>query len=91
MSYHEQAEKINKNLKDIFKSDIEGDHAMSKEDIKKLIDNIIWFGQVAKYRCRSNTAYDNFSKAVFEGIVELERTKLEGQEFEVLRVKDVVK
>ncbi len=74
MSYHEQAEAINK----LFK----------KLDQKDIINAILRFGQVAKFRCRSNTAYDNFSKLCFEGIAELERIQPEGLEFEILRVKE---
>ena len=85
MSYNEQAEKINKDLKDAF---VTMKHPQIEEEGKiKLVNAILWFGQVAKYRCRSNTAYDNFSKLVFDGIAELERKPLEGQEFEILQVK----
>jgi len=78
MSYNEQAVKIN----DVFKS-----LPTTNFESKDLINAILWFGQVAKFRCRSNVAYDNFSKMCFEGIVELERKTLPGMEFEVLQVK----
>ena len=83
MSYNEQAEKINKRINNV----IDGTDNNSGLDIKELVNVILWFGQVAKYRCRSNSAYDNFSKLVFDGIAELERKPLEGQEFEILQVK----
>ena len=88
MSYTEQATKINKQLKDVLFNDRDNIDII---DINKLSNVILWFGQVAKYRCRSNVAYDNFAKEVFKDIAELERTKLEGQEFEVLLVKEVTK
>ena len=87
MSYQEQASKMNERLKKFFHSDNEPSE-ISLED-KEMIDTILWFGQVAKYRCRSNTAYDNFCKVVFDGIVEVERTKKEGMDFEILQVKEV--
>ena len=83
MSYYEQAKKINKSFK-------EGLKLVGNSSKQQIIDAILWFGQVAKYRCRSNSAYDNFSKLVFEGIAELERKQLEGQDFEVLKVKEVI-
>ena len=79
MSYQDQAEKIN----EVFKRIIPLTNFQSNE----LLNAILRFGQVAKYRCRSNTAYDNFSKIVFKDIAELERQQVEGQEFEALMVK----
>ena len=87
MSYTEQAEKINIVIKEILKRMEEKPEQICKNDIKSLINQIIHFGQVAKYRCRNNIAYDNFSKEVFKDIVELERIKPEFLEFDVLRVK----
>lgn len=81
MSYQEQAEKMNEKLKDTLET-------LHMFDKNKLINTILWFGQVAKFRCRSNAAYDNFCKCVFEGIVDIERTKKEGMDFEILQVKD---
>lgn len=75
MSYYEQAEEINK----LFKK-------FDQNTDKDIINAILRFGQVAKFRCRSNTAYDNFSKLCFQDIAELERVKPEGLEFEILRV-----
>lgn len=90
MSYSEQAEKINKNLVFYFEELLK---LVPNERIKEyvtiqreLINEILRFGQVAKFRCRSNTAYDNFSSAVFSGIVEVKRVKLDGYDFEVLKV-----
>jgi hypothetical protein len=83
MSYNEQAKNINEKLKQCFNEQ----NVLKKE----LIDAILYFGQVAKYRCRSNAAYDNFARECFDGIATLEREKLNEQlEFEVLKVKEVV-
>ena len=84
MSYYEQAKKINGIFREFYDK-------MPIEPNVKFIEGILWFGQVAKFRCRSNAAYDNFCKAVFEGIVNIERTKKEGFDFDVLQVKEVVK
>ena len=86
MSYHEQASKINSNLMRLFK-----EIKLSSRDIylREIINSILHFGQVAKFRCRSNVAYDNFSKIVFDGIAKLERSDFEGKGFETLQVKKV--
>lgn len=85
MSYTEQANQINTNLKRVF-NEIKGiDNPLTMD----LINQIIRIGQVAKFRCRSNVAYDNFMKEVFNDIAILERLKLEGEEFEVLKVKEL--
>lgn len=78
MSYHEQAEGINKDIYD----------GITTQDKKKLINAILRFGQVAKFRCRSNAAYDNFATLCFKDIAELERVQPEGLDFEILRVKE---
>lgn len=77
MSYTEQAEKINLQFQDLKVLD-----EITKE---KLINAILWFGQVAKFRCRSNSAYDNFTREVFKDIAEIKREVKEGFDFEVLR------
>lgn len=80
MSYQEQAEKINKQFLDA------GLKEFDKITQDKLINTILFFGQVAKFRCRSNSAYDNFSREVFKEIAEIKREVQEGFDFEVLRV-----
>jgi len=82
MSYHEQAEKINELLKKF------NQNQLDNKDKKDIINAILRFGQVAKYRCRSNTAYDNFATECFQDIAELERVQPEGLDFEILRVRD---
>ena len=80
MSYLEQAEKINAMLKDGF----------ATNDKEKVINAFIWAGQVAKFRCRNNSAYENFMRYVLKDIAEAKYVpfKNDGSErdFEVLRV-----
>jgi hypothetical protein len=64
MSYTEQAKNINEKFKRNLTS--YGDEVINdKKDIKELINAILYFGQVAKFRCRSNSAYDSFAKECF--------------------------
>lgn len=77
ISYHEAAEQINKDLINL-----------NKIKDKEIINAILRFGQTAKFRCRSNIAYDNFAKLCFHDITELERIQPEGLDFEILRVKE---
>ena len=80
MGYHKQAEKINEKLRSSLSS-------LSDEDVFDIIDAMLYFGQVAKFRCRSNPAYDKFSRACLHGIVSIERVQPEHLDFEILRVK----
>lgn len=84
MSYYEQAEGINKDLKNLFGSvNIEAFTPTQREDILNII---IRLGQVAKFRCRSNAAYDNFIAACFRDIAETKRVPIkEGEDFEILK------
>lgn len=86
MSYHEQAQKMNDRLKYIFNNNECVDMNKYK---KEIINIIIWFGQVAKYRCRSNVAYDNFSNMVFKDIATLTRFAKEESDFKFLQVENV--
>jgi len=46
---------------------------------------MIRLGAVAKFRCRNNSAYDNFIKLCFDGIAKTKRVKLNpSDEYEVL-------
>jgi len=84
MSYQEQAERINSDLKQLFGlEDIKNLKPTSKEF---LLNILLQFGQVAKFRCRSNTAYDNFSNCCLSGIAEAKRIKAKPEdEWETLR------
>ena len=86
MSYQEQADKMNKRLKELYAQSAAG---MTTADWHELINLVLWYGQVAKFRCRSNAAYDNYARAVFRDLAEIQRAALQGQEFEVLQVKEV--
>ena len=57
---YEHAEKIRGKLLPLIK----------KED-RELVNTIIEFGRVAKFRCRSNAAYKNFVTACFKDIAEI--------------------
>lgn len=84
MSYHEQAEGINKDLKQLFESiPINQFSTRQRADILNIMIRI---GQVAKFRCRSNTAYDNFINCCFKGIATTSRVKInETDDFEILK------
>jgi len=80
MGYAEQGRKINALLKEGF----------AAQDKEKIINAFIWAGQVAKFRCRQNTAYENFMKIVLDGIVEVDYVPFDdgesGRTFDILRV-----
>lgn len=76
-SYHTTASKLNPIFKDAFEG-------LDEEQVKKVVNAIIWFGQTAKYRCRNNSAYDTYCGEVFRGIQHLERKDF-GLGFAVLR------
>lgn len=78
MSYTEQAEKINAILKIALDE-------IPKEQKKDIINSLLRFGQVAKFRCRNNSAFDNFSREVLKDIAEPTR-KDRGLGFETLEV-----
>lgn len=84
MSMYEEAKKLNEILKMEF---------TEKEPSHTLLRAILRFGQVAKYRCRSNVAYKNFVTAVFEDIATLnsKTIKSDGREHEVLELIPVPK
>jgi len=83
MSMYEQASKLNKRFESMFNNiDIK------KADKEAIIDIIIRFGQVAKFRCRSNQAYKNFLDSVFQNIANIQEfteTKDDGTEFKKLK------
>ena len=63
------AEYINKNFKEFFSS-----AGLNAEQEQTLLNIVIDFGRVTKYRCRSNSAYRNFLNIVFNEIAEVDRT-----------------
>ena len=84
MGMYESAEKINTDIKDLFKS-INITEFTSKQR-EEILNIIIRFGSVAKYRCRSNTAYDNFVTACYKDVAVLDRVKINPEdEYEILR------
>ena len=83
MSYYDQAERINKDLKQFFDSDLQ---TLSSEQKEFLLNLIIDFGQVAKFRCRSNSAYDNFTSQCFKNIAKCKRVvRNDGDDWATLR------
>jgi len=84
MGMYESAKRLNEDLKGLFNSiPIEQFTNQQREEI---VNIMLRFGAVAKFRCRSNTAYDNFSNACFENICVLKRVKKdEDNKFETLR------
>ena len=60
----------------------------TKEQREMLLNIFIRFGQVCKFRCRSNTAYDNFVNCCFEDLAKAKRVKAEeSDEWETLRAE----
>ena len=58
MSMYESAERINNDLKQIFESSYYKEFTISQREY--ILNVMLRFGAVAKFRCRSNVAYDNF-------------------------------
>ena len=83
MSYYEQAAKINERMRGILIN-------MTPDERKHLINTILWFGQVVKFRCRSNAALDGFTSACFRKIARIERVQLEGFDFEVSQATKIL-
>lgn len=83
MSYYESAEKINTDLKQLFNTVYIRE--FTKEQRETILNLMIRLGAVAKFRCRNNSAYDNFIRACFEGIAKTKRVKIKpDDDFEVL-------
>ena len=80
MSYEEQAKKINEILKSLNKIE-------DKQTKLDIVNGMLYYGQVAKFRCRNNSAYENFARLCLDGIVSIKKEKLEGFDFEVLRAE----
>jgi len=85
MGYHEQAERINTDLKNFFNSSLQ---QLNDEQKEFILNMIIGVGQVAKFRCRSNVAFDNFINSCFGGIAYAKRVKANpDDEWETLRAE----
>ena len=83
MSYNEQAKRINTDLKDFFNSPLQQLNERQKEFI---LNMVIAVGQVAKFRCRSNTAFDGFINQCFQDVAEIKRVQANpGDEWKTLR------
>ena len=86
MSMYESAQKINNDLNQLFNSCYIKE--FTKEQRERILNIMIRFGAVAKFRCRSNTAYDNFVNACFNNIANCKRVPLkEGESFTVLQAE----
>jgi len=84
MGMYESAGAINDDLKQLFGSiNIK---EFTKEQRERILDVMCRFGAVAKFRCRSNVAYDNFVTSCFKDISKVERVKLDNEsDFTILR------
>jgi len=83
MSYYEQAKGINQDLTQLFNSIYIREFTIEQRE--RILNIMIRLGQVAKFRCRSNTAYDNFIRQCLDGIADAKRFPLKaGEEFEIL-------
>ena len=54
------------------------------------LNTVIRFGQIAKFRCRSNVAYRNFVSECFSEVAEVEEEKItsdNGESYTKLRAK----
>ena len=80
---YESAEKLN----NIFKECLSPCDETTKAEI---INAVLWFGSVAKFRCRSNIAYENFVKSVFNEIITIKKEKPKNLNFEVLKAEPLL-
>ena len=80
---YSQGERINNNLITLLKG-------IDNNKKKDLLNEIIRFGQIAKFRCRSNTAYKNFIDTTFKNIATAEVVRPEGLEFDVIQIKEII-
>lgn len=89
MSYQQSAEYINKDLKSFIR--FFRNTVMDEEKERQLLNTIIKFGQIAKFRCRNNTAYDNFVNQCFKDIAKTERRQEGETDFRKLQVVEMIK
>lgn len=87
MGMYESAQRINKDLADLFNSmPIEEFSARQRIEI---INIMLRFGAVAKFRCRSNVAYENFVNACFDKIARFDKVEVK-PEFKALQAVEMV-
>ena len=86
MSMYESAQKINEDLRNLFGSiPINQFNTRQRQEILNIL---IRFGAVAKFRCRSNVAYENFVNACLRGIATTKRVVInEEREFSILQAE----
>lgn len=86
MSMYESASRLNTDLQQLFNSvPVE---QFTNDQRKTIINIMLRFGAVAKFRCRSNIAYENFVNACFNKVATFERVP-QG-EYEILQAKEVI-
>lgn len=86
MSMYQSAELINKDLQSLFNTIPL--NQFTKEQRSEILNIMIRFGAVAKFRCRSNTAYENFVCSCLNNIAKTNRVKVDDKsEFEILRAE----
>jgi len=89
MSYQEQAAKINIELKNVFNSI--PFREFNQEQREHILNLMIRIGQIAKFRCRNNTAYDNFIGCCFNEICKLQRVPIEdGSDYKILKSELII-
>lgn len=82
MTMYESAERINKDLINLFNSDEVTNFTVWQQE--QILNIIIRFGAVAKFRCRSNAAYKNFLEACFRDIAEVQMVK-QSENYEIMK------
>ena len=86
MSMYESAERINNDLKQLFNSSYYKEFTIEQREW--ILNVMLRFGAISKFRCRSNVAYDNFVNACLRDIAQAKRVKEnESSEYEVLRAE----
>ena len=86
MTMYEKAKEINADLVNLFNSLPMAEFSLWQKE--QILNILIRFGRVAKFRCRSNSAYKNFVSACLEEVAELQVIKgidKKGNEYESFR------
>ena len=86
MSMYESAERINKDLNNLFGSEQMSDFTNWQRE--QILNILIRFGAVAKFRCRSNVAYKNFVSSCFKDIAEVKEEQLKADDdYKIIKAK----